>query len=158
LAFSADFIAGFPTETEEMFERSLRLIEECGLARAHVFPYSARSGTPAARIPQTPSEVARARAARLREASDRAWSRHLNARVGARLKALAERGGLARAEDFTPIRMPGVAPGVICEAFIEATDGRELKGRPIASPEASASAAAIRPLPGGSVRAIMVSS
>jgi threonylcarbamoyladenosine tRNA methylthiotransferase MtaB len=158
LVFSADLIAGFPTETEEMFGGSLRLIEECGLARAHVFPFSARTGTPAARMPQMPGEVARERAARLREASDRAWLGHLSARVGACLKALTERGGLGRAEDFTPIRLSGVAPGVICEALIEATDGRELKGQPIALAPESAPLAAIRPLPGGPLRAIMVPS
>jgi threonylcarbamoyladenosine tRNA methylthiotransferase MtaB len=131
--FSADFIAGFPTETEAMFKGTLRLIEECGLARAHVFPFSSRAGTPAARMPQTPGEVARARAARLREASDRAWSRHLRARVGRRLKVLMERGGVGRAEDFTPVRLDGVAPGALCEALIEASDARELTGRAIGS-------------------------
>jgi threonylcarbamoyladenosine tRNA methylthiotransferase MtaB len=133
LVFSADFIAGFPTETAAMFGRTLGLISECGLARAHVFPFSARQGTPAARMPQTPGSVLRARAAQLREASGRAWSLHLQARVGAQFKVLMEHGGVGRAEDFTPMRLEGVPPGAICRALAETTDGRELGGRAIGS-------------------------
>jgi threonylcarbamoyladenosine tRNA methylthiotransferase MtaB len=159
MAFSADLIAGFPTETDEMFERSLLLIEECGLARAHVFPFSPRSGTPAAQMPQTPGDIARARAARLREASDRAWSGHLRAQVGARLEVLTERGGLARAQDFTPLRLEGVAPGTICKALVEASDGRELKGRAIDRALAGhPTEEIIEPLPDDALRAIIISS
>jgi len=128
-AFSADFIVGFPTETEAMFEGSLSLIEECGLARAHVFPFSPRPGTPAERMPQVPGDVGRERAARLRGASDKAWSRHLGAKVGKTVEVLMERGGVGRAEDFTPVRMAGVAPGAFAQAFVESSVGRELKGR-----------------------------
>jgi threonylcarbamoyladenosine tRNA methylthiotransferase MtaB len=127
-AFSADFIAGFPTESETMFEASLRLIEECGLARAHVFPFSPRPGAPAARLPQIATEITRERAARFREASNRAWSRHLGGKVGKTLDVLMERGGVGRAEDFTPVKMEGIAPGALSVAFIESSDGRELKG------------------------------
>jgi threonylcarbamoyladenosine tRNA methylthiotransferase MtaB len=133
IAFSADIIVGFPTETEAMFEGSLRLIDDCGLARAHVFPFSPRPGTPAARMPQVAGDVARDRAARLREASDGAWARRLAAKVGRTAPILMERGGVGRMADFTPVRVGGVAPGVICEALAEASDGRELKGRAITS-------------------------
>jgi threonylcarbamoyladenosine tRNA methylthiotransferase MtaB len=129
MAFSADVIVGFPTESEAMFEGSLRLIEDCGLARAHVFPYSPRPGTPAVRMPQVPGDVARERAARLREASDAAWARRLETNVGRFLKVLMERGGAGRSEDFTPVRVEGVAAGTMCDVLIEASDGRELKGR-----------------------------
>ncbi len=133
IAFSADIIVGFPTENETMFEGSLRLIEDCGLARAHVFPFSSRPGTPAARMPQVPGDIARERAARLREASDAAWARRLAAKVGRAEPILMERGGVGRMADFTPVKVDDVAPGAICEALIEASDGRELKGRAITS-------------------------
>ena len=129
MAFSADVIVGFPTESEAMFEGSLRLIEDCGLARAHVFPYSPRPGTPAVRMPQVPGDVARERAARLREASDAAWARRLETNVGRFLKVLMERGGAGRSEDFTRVRVEGVAAGTMRDVLIEASDGRELKGR-----------------------------
>jgi threonylcarbamoyladenosine tRNA methylthiotransferase MtaB len=132
MTFSADIIVGFPTENETMFEGSLGLVEDCGLARAHVFPFSPRPGTPAARMPQVAGEATRERAQRLREASDKAWARHLETRVGRTLPVLVERGGTGRAEDFTPVRIDGVTPGTTCEAFIAASDGRELKGRPAA--------------------------
>jgi threonylcarbamoyladenosine tRNA methylthiotransferase MtaB len=129
IAFSADVIVGFPTETEAMFAGSLALIEDCGLARAHVFPYSPRPGTPAARMPPVPSEFVRSRAARLREASDAAWARRLAGFVGRTAPILMERGGLGRMEDFTPVRFDAAA-GVICEVFIDGSDGRELRGLP----------------------------
>jgi threonylcarbamoyladenosine tRNA methylthiotransferase MtaB len=132
LAFTADVIVGFPTESEQMFEGSLRLIEDCGLARAHVFPFSSRPGAPAARMPQVPGDVARERAARLRRASDVAWALRLATKVGRTMSVLMERGGVGRAEDFTPLRIDGVAPGTICEALVEASDGRELSGRALA--------------------------
>jgi threonylcarbamoyladenosine tRNA methylthiotransferase MtaB len=133
LAFSADMIVGFPTETEAMFNGSLRLIDDCGLARAHVFPFSPRPGTPAARMPQIPGDVARERAARLRDVSDAAWARRLEAKIGRAAPILMERGGVGRTADFTPVRVDGVAPGAMCEALIEASDGRELKARAIAA-------------------------
>ncbi|HLH51172.1 MAG TPA: tRNA (N(6)-L-threonylcarbamoyladenosine(37)-C(2))-methylthiotransferase MtaB [Roseiarcus sp.] len=129
IAFSADIIVGFPTESEAMFENSLRLVADCGLARAHVFPFSPRPGTPAARMPRVPAGIARERAARLREASGAAWAKRLAQHVGRAAPILMERGGIGRMEDFTPVRLDGVAPGAICAAFIEASDGRELRGR-----------------------------
>lgn len=107
MAFGADLIAGFPTETEEHFENSVRLIEECGLAFVHVFPYSPRPGTPAARMPQLQKSTIKGRAARLREAASGALSRHLDEQVGKTQDALIERGTMARLADFTPVRIEG---------------------------------------------------
>jgi threonylcarbamoyladenosine tRNA methylthiotransferase MtaB len=107
-AFGADLIAGFPTETEEHFQRSLDLVEEAGIAFLHVFPYSPRPGTPAARMPQLDRGLIKARAARLRQAGARALDRHLDAmaRRGGDLDVLVERNGVARSENFTPVRIP----------------------------------------------------
>jgi threonylcarbamoyladenosine tRNA methylthiotransferase MtaB len=129
IAFSADVIVGFPTETEAMFAGSLALIEDCGLARAHVFPYSPRPGTPAARIPPVTNEIVRLRAARLREVSDAAWAQRLASHVGRTAPILMERGGIGRMEDFTPVRFDA-PPGAIREVFIDGSDGRELRGLP----------------------------
>ncbi|HYE46728.1 MAG TPA: tRNA (N(6)-L-threonylcarbamoyladenosine(37)-C(2))-methylthiotransferase MtaB [Caulobacter sp.] len=109
VAFGADLIAGFPTETEEAFENTLRLVGEAGLAYLHVFPYSPRPGTPAARMPAVPRPVIKARAARLREAGAAALGRHLDRQVGRTLEGLVERPGLARAPDFTEIAFEGEA-------------------------------------------------
>ncbi len=108
-AFGADLIAGFPTETEEMFENSLRLVEEGGLAFLHVFPFSPRPGTPAARMPQLQRPVIKDRAARLRAAGEAALVRHLERQVGRTVTGLVERDGVARAEDFTEIAFTGEA-------------------------------------------------
>ncbi len=113
MVFGADLIAGFPTEDEAMAALSLALIEDCGLSFLHVFPFSPRPGTPAARMPQVAPEVVKARAAWLREAGDEAFRRHLAARVGRSLSILTERGGMGRAADFTPVRAPGLAPGLL---------------------------------------------
>lgn len=110
IVFGADLIAGFPTEDEAMFSRSLALIEECGLSYVHGFPFSARPGTPAARMPQLPGETVRERARRLREAADAAHQRHLQARVGRKLAVLTERGDSGRAEDFTLVRFGHAVP------------------------------------------------
>ncbi|TAJ34030.1 tRNA (N(6)-L-threonylcarbamoyladenosine(37)-C(2))-methylthiotransferase MtaB [Bosea sp. (in: a-proteobacteria)] len=127
IVFGADLIAGFPTEDEAMFARSLALIEECGLSFVHVFPYSARPGTPAARMPQSPAALVAERAARLREAASAAHRRHLAARRGKPLTVLTERGNSGRAEDFTLVRFEGpVEPGLIVPAIGHADDGRAL--------------------------------
>jgi threonylcarbamoyladenosine tRNA methylthiotransferase MtaB len=128
IAFGADFIVGFPTETEEMFAQTLDLVEACGLAHLHVFPFSPRPGTPAARMPQLSGAVVKARAARLRAAGDAALARHLEAQRGRRLAVLTERGGLARAADFTPMRTPGAEPGQMLEMIAAGHDGRALLG------------------------------
>jgi threonylcarbamoyladenosine tRNA methylthiotransferase MtaB len=108
-AFGADLIAGFPTETEAMFENSLSLVEDAGLAFLHVFPFSPRPGTPAARMPQLTRPVIKERAARLRAAGEAGLQRHLARQVGQTVLALMERPGLARAPDFTEIEVTGEA-------------------------------------------------
>ncbi|MFC3079393.1 tRNA (N(6)-L-threonylcarbamoyladenosine(37)-C(2))-methylthiotransferase MtaB [Phenylobacterium terrae] len=124
VAFGADLIAGFPTETEAMFENTLALVEEAELSFLHVFPFSPRPGTPAARMPQLPRPVVKARAARLREAGEAALSRHLERQVGRTVAALVERPGLARAADFTEIAFTGETPaGEIAAMRIVGRDG-----------------------------------
>jgi threonylcarbamoyladenosine tRNA methylthiotransferase MtaB len=105
IAFGADFIAGFPTETEAMFENTLKLVDECGLTFLHVFPFSARPGTPAARMPQLSSKVVRERARLLREKGAARLSAHLAAQIGQTLDVLVETGTDARAPDFSPVRL-----------------------------------------------------
>ncbi len=126
MIFGADIIAGFPTETEEMFARSLDLVDECGLTHLHVFPFSPREGAPAARMPQVPREVARERAARLRAKGEQALRAHLDRQTGRRIEVLAERGGTGRARDFTLARTPDAAPGAFIEATVAGHDGRAL--------------------------------
>src|SRR5258707_8255101 len=104
LALGADLIAGFPTETEEMFGRSLDLIGECGLAFVHVFPYSPRPGTPAARMPQLPGPIIKERAARLRQAAGAALAAELSSRIGSETDVLIERPGIGRAALFAALR------------------------------------------------------
>jgi threonylcarbamoyladenosine tRNA methylthiotransferase MtaB len=103
IALGADLIAGFPTESEAAFENTLSLIDECGLAFVHAFPFSPREGTPAARMPQVDRRVVKARAARLREAGLAALARHLDRWIGREATALVERDGVARLPDFTSI-------------------------------------------------------
>ncbi|MES2035475.1 MAG: tRNA (N(6)-L-threonylcarbamoyladenosine(37)-C(2))-methylthiotransferase MtaB [Pseudomonadota bacterium] len=123
-AFGADLIAGFPTESEAAFENTLALVEEAGLSFLHVFPYSARPGTPAARMPPVKGPIIKDRARRLREAGDRALQRHLERQVGRVLNGLVERGGFARAEDFTEIVFTGDAPhGEIVPMRVIGVDG-----------------------------------
>ncbi|WP_309090736.1 tRNA (N(6)-L-threonylcarbamoyladenosine(37)-C(2))-methylthiotransferase MtaB [Phenylobacterium sp.] len=126
-AFGADLIAGFPTETDEMFENTLRLVDEAGLSFLHVFPFSPRPGTPAARMPQLPRDVVKARAARLRAAGEAALVRHLDAQLGRTLLGLVERPGAARAEDFTEIAFVGEAPvGAVAEMVVTGHDGKRV--------------------------------
>jgi threonylcarbamoyladenosine tRNA methylthiotransferase MtaB len=128
-AFGADLIAGFPTETEAMFDQTLALVEEAGLSYLHVFPYSARPGTPAARMPAVAGPVVKARAERLRAAGDRALSRHLDRQVGRTVRALIERDGRARAEDFTEIAFEGAAPlGQVVSLTLTGQDGKRAIG------------------------------
>jgi threonylcarbamoyladenosine tRNA methylthiotransferase MtaB len=127
IAFGADLIAGFPTEDEAMAGRSRDLIAACGLAYVHVFPYSARPGTPAARMPQLDAALVRERAQRLRSEAEAALARHLEARLGRTLPVLAERGNTGRAPDFTLVRFAGdVAPGAVVAAAATRHDGRAL--------------------------------
>ena len=124
-AFGADFIAGFPTESEAAFDNTVRLVEEAGLSFLHVFPYSARPGTPAARMPAVAGAVVKERAARLRATGDAALARHLDRQVGRRITALVERPGLARAEDFTETAFDGAArAGALVAGRVTGHDGR----------------------------------
>jgi threonylcarbamoyladenosine tRNA methylthiotransferase MtaB len=104
ITFGADIIAGFPTETDAMFENSLRLVEECGLTWLHVFPYSARPGTPAARMPQVDGRAIKSRAARLRAAGEAAVATHLAAQVGVTHSILMESPTMGRTEHFAEVR------------------------------------------------------
>jgi threonylcarbamoyladenosine tRNA methylthiotransferase MtaB len=126
MVFGADLIAGFPTETGAMFENSLRLVEECGLTHLHVFPFSPREGTPAARMPQLPRAVVKERAARLRAAGEAAYRRHLDAMTGTRQSVLVEREGLGRTEGFTLVAIDAGQPGEIIPARIAGHDGQRL--------------------------------
>jgi threonylcarbamoyladenosine tRNA methylthiotransferase MtaB len=126
IVFGADIIAGFPTETDEMFENSLRIVEECGLTHLHVFPFSPREGTPAARMPQVDRSIVKQRAARLRAAGNAAHARHLAALVGTSQRVLVERDGLGRTEDFTLAAVDRGQPGEIVEARITGHDGERL--------------------------------
>jgi threonylcarbamoyladenosine tRNA methylthiotransferase MtaB len=126
-AFGADLIAGFPTETEDMFRRSLDLVEECGLAFLHVFPYSPRHGTPAARMPQVARETVKERARRLRTQGEAALARHLDREIGAVRRVLAETNEGGHTEHFTPVQFDDVVePGRIVEARMIRHDGRRL--------------------------------
>lgn len=126
IVFGADLIAGFPTETDAMFENTLALVEECGLTWLHVFPYSARKGTPAARMPQVPKAVRKERAARLREAGEIAETRYRAAQTGRSHKVLTERTRLGRTEGFAEVMFDQDQPvGQIVEARISGVrDGR----------------------------------
>lgn len=126
IVFGADLIAGFPTETEEMFDNSLALVEDCGLTHLHVFPFSPRPGTPAAKMPQVAREIVKARAKRLRAAGAAALQRHLQNQIGRRLVVLTERGGVARAEDFTPVKTPDAEAGRLIEVEISGVEDEAL--------------------------------
>ncbi len=130
VAFGADLIAGFPTETEAMFQRSLDLIAECGLTWLHVFPYSERPGTPAARMPQVPGPVRRERAARLRQAGVQASHRFLDRQIGNKATVLVESDGVGRTEHYAPIRAEQPLPdGSIATMRVIGRDGDALTGR-----------------------------
>ena len=127
IVFGADIIAGFPTETDDAFARSRDLVAECGLTHLHVFPYSARPGTPAARMPQVPHLLRKARAALLRQDGHAALRRHLEAEVGARRRVLTESNETGRTEQFTPVRLAAsAAPGAILDVSIAGHDGQRL--------------------------------
>jgi threonylcarbamoyladenosine tRNA methylthiotransferase MtaB len=133
IAIGADLIAGFPTETEAMFQRSLDLVEECGIAFLHVFPYSVRPETPAARMPQLDRALVRERAARLRAAGAAALAAELRSRVGKESAVLIERQGLGRTEFYASVEFDGAPPvGSVQPMRLVATRGRNLVGMPAA--------------------------
>ncbi|MFL5269672.1 MAG: tRNA (N(6)-L-threonylcarbamoyladenosine(37)-C(2))-methylthiotransferase MtaB [Stellaceae bacterium] len=132
VALGADLIAGFPTESEDMFCRSLDLIAECGLAFVHVFPYSARPGTPAARMPQLPDALVRERAGRLRAAGEAALAVELASRIGSETDVLIERPGLGRAAFYATVRSATQDPeGSVRRMRLVDRSGRNLIGVPI---------------------------
>jgi len=132
VALGADLIAGFPTETEEMFRHTIDLIGECGLAFVHVFPYSVRPGTPAARMPQLPGAVITERAGRLRAAGEAARATELSTRIGSETDVLIERPGLGRAPFYAPVNFsgPGV-PGSVLRMRLIGVGERNLIGVPV---------------------------
>jgi threonylcarbamoyladenosine tRNA methylthiotransferase MtaB len=127
IVFGADLIAGFPTESADMFRRSLDLVEECNLAYLHVFPFSARPGTPAARMPQLDRATIKERARLLRERGALALRHHLEREVGTMRRILAESASAGRTEQFTAVKLAAaVEPGSIVERAIAGYDGRQL--------------------------------
>lgn len=127
MVFGADIIAGFPTEDDAMFARSLEIISACGLTHLHVFPYSARKGTPAARMPQLPGGVITERAARLRDAGAEVLRRHLDAQVGRSISVLTERGNAGHTEGFAQVRfVDDMLPGQVLHVSIAGHDGKRL--------------------------------
>jgi len=127
IALGADIIAGFPTETEEMFARSMDLVEECGLTFLHVFPYSKRPGTPAARMPQVSSEAIKARAKRLRAAAEAALQKRLTSEIGATRQVLIESATQGRTEHFLPVAIAGGTPGAVRALVMKGHDGARLR-------------------------------
>ncbi|MGA2996452.1 tRNA (N(6)-L-threonylcarbamoyladenosine(37)-C(2))-methylthiotransferase MtaB [Bradyrhizobium sp.] len=126
IALGADIIAGFPTETEAMFARSLDLVDECGLSFLHVFPYSPRPGTPASRMPQVEGSLIKKRAGRLRAAGDAALRRRLESEVGATRHVLIESATQGRTEHFLPVAIGGETPGTVRRLAIAGHDGARL--------------------------------
>jgi len=125
--FGADLIAGFPTESEQSFENSIRLVDDCGLTYLHVFPFSPREGTPAARMPQLPRQVIKERAARLRVKGEEAHARSLDALVGTSATLLVESGGVARTPSFALCKLAGESlPGSLVEARLDSREGEAL--------------------------------
>ncbi|MBR0990801.1 tRNA (N(6)-L-threonylcarbamoyladenosine(37)-C(2))-methylthiotransferase MtaB [Bradyrhizobium japonicum] len=126
IAFGADIIAGFPTETEEMFSRSLDLVEQCDLTFLHVFPYSPRPGTPAARMPQVAGGAIKERAKRLRAAGEAALRKRLQAEIGATRDVLIENDGQGRTEHYLPVAIAGGRVGSVVPLRIAGSDGERL--------------------------------
>ncbi|MBU6508440.1 MAG: radical SAM protein, partial [Alphaproteobacteria bacterium] len=129
IALGADLIAGFPTEDETMFGRTLDFVAEAGLDYLHVFPFSARAGTPAARMPQLPKALVRERAARLRAAGAAALERALRARVGTEAQVLIEQPGFGRSEHYAPVALDGDAPsGAVVRTKLTGASAERLTG------------------------------
>ena len=127
MVFGADLIAGFPTETETMFRNSLSLVDECGLTFLHVFPFSAREGTPAARMPQVNGRTIARRASELRDKGVAALKSHLAAAKGCRIQVLMESPDHGRSIDFTPVRLDAhTDAGALVDAVVAGDDGSAL--------------------------------
>ena len=129
MVFGADLIAGFPTETDAMFEETLALVDELDLVYLHVFPYSPRPGTPASRLPQLAKEIRKERAARLRTAGERNHRRFLQSKLGRTEELLMESGQVGRTRDFARMQVDTNAPaGTFLSARAERIDGDRLVG------------------------------
>lgn len=126
IVFGADIIAGFPTESDEMFDNTLRLVEDADLTFLHVFPYSARTGTPAAKMPQVKKELRKERAARLRDAGEKQTQKFLEAQIGRTVSVLAEKDGMGHSEHFAPVRIAGLNAGQVAKARVIGANEKEL--------------------------------
>jgi len=132
MTFGADIIAGFPTESDAMFENSLKLVEDCNLTWLHVFPYSARQGTPAARIPPVNGKIIKTRAAQLRARGSKQVAKHLSSQIGQSHKILMENARMGRTEQFTEVVFSSDQPeGQIVGALITGENGKQLTANPI---------------------------
>jgi threonylcarbamoyladenosine tRNA methylthiotransferase MtaB len=132
MVFGADLIAGFPTEDETMFENALSIVDKCDLSFLHVFPFSPREGTPAAKMPQLERSVVKERAERLRAKGREVLLRHLKQQLGQTHQVLMETRGIARTRQFTPVRVmdgAGIEPGTLLDVHIDGNDGKVLRGR-----------------------------
>ncbi|MBP2462634.1 MULTISPECIES: tRNA (N(6)-L-threonylcarbamoyladenosine(37)-C(2))-methylthiotransferase MtaB [unclassified Rhizobium] len=134
IAFGADMIAGFPTETEEMFENLATLAQDAGISFLHVFPYSPRPGTPAARMPQLDRALVKERAARLRATGEALHKAHLDRMVGTEQIVIVENNGLAHTENFSLVAVPGLVPRDIQRIMITGHNGKHLDMRVMAAP------------------------
>jgi len=131
--FGADIIAGFPTETENMFANSLHIVDDCELTYLHVFPFSPRKGTPAARMPQVARQDVKERAARLRAKGSAALSRFLNSQAGAEVELLIEKDGIGRTRHFAEMSVSTVvSAGAMVRARVMGNDGQRLSGEVVA--------------------------
>jgi len=126
IAFGADMIAGFPTETDEMAENAATLAEECGISSLHVFPYSPRPGTPAARMPQLDRALVKERAAKLRARGETLRIAHLENMVGSEQTILVENNGFAHTDNFTLVAAPDLAPRTLARVVITGHNGKHL--------------------------------
>jgi threonylcarbamoyladenosine tRNA methylthiotransferase MtaB len=129
IAYGADIIAGFPTESEEMFQRTMDIVEECGLTFLHVFPYSEREGTPAAKMPSVDKAIRKERAARLRGLGEKQVQKFLYNNINKDVQAIVEKGNIARAENFAPVEISeGLEPGSLVRMYTTGIKGSMLTG------------------------------
>lgn len=126
MVYGADLIAGFPTETDAMFENTLALVDDCKLTHLHVFPYSPREGTPAARMPQVDRHIVKLRAEKLRQKGQKAYKKHLEHLQNTEHMILVEHDGIGRTEDFTLTKIDGAIAGTIVKGHIVGQDGDKL--------------------------------
>ena len=136
VGFGADMIAGFPTETESMFENALSIVDECGIDFLHVFPFSPRPGTPAANMPQLDRALVKERAAKLREKGENRYLEHLGRVSSGVYPVLVERGGIGRLPQFSTVETSDLPQGKIVEMRITGHNGKHLTGEPIRARQA----------------------